>query len=645
MTPQKQIEKNEIDKYFEGDMYRYFIFLRTYSRFVDELGRRETWVEVVDRYVSFMRENLVDKLSEEEYLEIKNAILNQEVMPSMRLLWTSGEAARKNNAAAFNCTFTAVDNLKRFSEILFLLTSGAGVGFSVEQSVVNKLPIIKSQTKEKVKTFIIKDSREGWADALDKGINMWFNGEDIEFDYSKIRPLGARLKTFGGRASGPEPLRQLLVFVREIILNAQMRQLRPIEVHDICTKIAEIVVAGGSRRSSEISLSDLHDNEMRGAKSGNFYVLNPHRVMANNSAIYNVKPTQEEFLDEWISLMKSKSGERSIYNRQGVIENIPERRKELKYDGIWGGNPCLEIILRSNQMCNLTEVIAREDDDLSSLMDKIRIASIIGTYQSKLTDFPYLSPEWKKNCDEERLLGVSITGQMDCKTLRNKNVLDGLKKHAIKTNKKYAQKFGISQSTSITCTKPSGTVSQLVNSSSGAHPRYAKYYIRRIRIASSDPLFKMMKDIGVPYHPENGQEESTANTFVLEFPVKSPKGAITRHDMTAIEQLDYWKLVKTNYAEHTVSTTVYVGEFEWVKVANWLWENWGNISGLSFLPKEDNDHIYNLAPYEEINKIQYDKLSKEFPIIDFSLLSEYEKDDMTTGAKDAACASGSCEII
>lgn len=648
----KQTIQEEVDKYFGGDQYRYFIFIRTYSRFLDNEMRRETWTEVVQRFVDFMKESLGEKLSESEYSEIQNAILFQEIMPSMRLLWASGDAVRKNNASAFNCTYTAIDNLDRFKEILFLLTSGCGVGFSVESHVVDKLPEVETQFRpaagagwmNPIETFVVPDSREGWADALDVGVKAWFNGDDVAFDYSQIRPLGARLKTFGGRASGPEPLQNLLDFTRSIILNAQGRKLRPIEVHDICTKIAEIVVAGGTRRSSEISLSDLDDEEMRNAKFGNFFE-DPkikHRVMANNSVAYKSKPSQEEFIQEWLSLVKSHSGERGIYNREGTLKQMPERRQEVTTEEIaasMGLNPCAEINLRSNEMCNLTSVVCRADDDEANLSRKVRLATILGTYQSTLTNFIYLSPIWKDNCDQERLLGVSLNGQFDCPTVREPHVLQNLKGIALATNKDFSHRFNINESVAITCTKPEGTGSQMLNCSSGAHPRYAQFYIRRVRIAKSDPLFTMMRDQGVPFKHDNN------TTMVMEFPIAAPAVSITRNDISAIEQLEHWKVVKSNYAEHTVSMTVYVGVDEWIRVANWVWDNWDLVGGISFLPKEDENHVYKLAPYEEIDETKYKELSSEFPKIDYSQLSIYELEDQTQGAKEAACASGACELI
>ena len=639
--------KNEIDKYFRGSSYDYFIFLRTYSRWNDELGRRESWEESVDRYINFMKENLGSKLTDVEYNDIRENILYQKVMPSMRLLWAAGDAARRTSSTTYNCSFIAPTKLDDFGEVLYLLTCGCGVGFSVERHVVNQLPIVIKQTGNKTKTHVVDDSREGWADALKLGIKTWYDGNDIDFNFSKIREKGARLKTMGGRASGPLPLVGLLQFTREKILSRQGDRLRPIDVHDIICKIGDIVVMGGVRRSSEISLSDIDDADMRNAKAGSFYVSEPQRTMANNSVAYKTKPTQQEFMEEWLSLMKSGSGERGIFNRSGMQEQMPIRRWEKTGDNYYtlGTNPCGEITLRSKQFCNLTEVVARAEDTFDTLKDKIRIATIMGTYQSSLTKLPYLSKEWKKNCDEERLLGVSITGQYDCEEVRKPRTLKRLRDYSIEINRQYAKKFKISPSLSITTCKPSGTVSQLVNSSSGAHPRYSKGYIRRVRISSTDPLYRLLRDQGVPCHPEVGYTEKDAMTFVFDFPVRAPKGCITRHDVTALDQLNHWKILKDNYTEHNPSITVYVGTNEWLEVANWVYNNWEIVGGLSFLPKEDDDHVYELAPYQEITKDEYEKLMKVFPKVDFSRLSEYEKDDQTEGAKELACKSGACEIV
>ena len=634
----------ESKQYFRNQLSE-FVFYSTYSRWIPEEGRRETWIEAIDRYLSFMRENLGTKLSEKEYEEIREYMLTMRAMGSMRLLWGAGLAARKNNIVAYNCSFIAPTKWQDFGEIMYISMSGTGVGFSVERQNVEQLPLIERQTGEKLPAHTIGDSKEGWADALVFGMKTWSSGKDISFDYSHIRPQGARLKTMGGRASGPEPLRALLNFTRGKILNRQNRRLTTLDAHDIICKIGEVVVAGGVRRSALISLSDLDDAEMREAKNGQFYLSNPQRAMANNSAVYNEKPTIKEFLAEWSNLVNSGSGERGIFNRGSLKKQLPARRWKVFEPDFWtsGTNPCAEIILKSKQFCNLSEVVARTEDTDDTLLEKVRIATILGTYQATLTNFPYLSKEWKKNCEEEALLGVAITGQWDSRAVRNPNTLRKMKEVSIETNRKYAARFGINPSTCITCVKPSGNGSQLFDSSSGMHPRHAKFYIRRVRIERHNPLFLMMKDLGVPSYPEVGYTEDTATTFVFEFPVRAPKGSTHfRDSVTAFEQLEYWKMVKENYTEHNPSTTISVGEDEWLLVGNWVYEHWDMVGGLSFLPR--SDHVYKLAPYEEIDEEKYNELSKNFPNLDFSKVVLYEYEDKTESAKELACVSGTCEI-
>ncbi|OIO33104.1 MAG: ribonucleoside-triphosphate reductase [Candidatus Yonathbacteria bacterium CG_4_10_14_3_um_filter_47_65] len=631
-------------KYFRNILAE-FVYYRTYSRWIDEEGRRETWIETVDRYMDFMKENIDGKLSTKEYAEIREGILKHEAMPSMRLLQFAGDAARRTNVCAYNCSYVAPTKLQDFGEIMYILMCGSGVGFAVESQNVQTLPQIKAQTGEKLPTHVIPDSKEGWADTLVLGMKTWFDGKDIDFDYSKLRPAGARLKVMGGRSSGPDPLRSVMKFTREKILKRQGRRLSNLDVHDIVCKIGEVVVAGGVRRSALISLSDLDDQEIRDAKKGQFYINEPQRMMANNSAVYITKPTNTEFLDEWVALMKSGSGERGIFNRSALAKTLPARRLEMfggDTSGL-GSNPCGEIILQSKQFCNLSEVVVRPEDTEISLLRKVRLATILGTYQSSLTHFPYLSKEWKQNCDNERLLGVSLTGQWDCPAVRDAKVLQRLRDETVKVNKAYAKKFSINPSTCVTSVKPSGTLSQMVDCASGMHPRHSAYYIRRIRISATDPLFMMLKDQGIPHHPEVGQSRDTANTYVLEFPVKAPEGSIFKNDVTALDQLEHWKLVKQNYTEHNPSVTVSVGDDEWVAVANWLYSNWEIIGGLSFLPR--NDFVYQLAPYEEITKEQYEELLKKFNDIDFAKIVTYEKQDATEVAKELACVAGTCEIV
>jgi len=636
----------ESKKFFQNPLSE-FIYYRTYSRWIEEEGRRETWIETVDRYMNFMKENLEGQgtlLTEQEYDEVKEAILNQRVMPSMRLLWSAGRACRKNNFTAYNCSFIRPESIDDFAEIMYLSMCGTGVGYSVEAENVSKLPVVEYQTGELLPTHAVADSKEGWGDALKVGMRAWFSGKDIGFDYSNVRPAGARLKTMGGQSSGWQVLKDLLEFVRSKILAAQGRKLRPIEVHDVICKIGEVVVMGGVRRSAMISLSDLVDEEMRHAKTGAFYINESQRSMANNSAVYVNKPTAVEFLEEWTSLAKSGTGERGIFNRGNLQFHLPPRRVAINKNHLrsMGTNPCGEICLRSKQLCNLTEVVCRSEDTLDSLMDKIRIATLLGTYQSSLTKFPYVSDEWKKNCEEERLLGVSLTGVWDCPLIRDESVLSKLRQYSVFVNEQYARILNISPSTCITCVKPSGTVSQLVNSASGMHPRHSQYYIRRVRISATDPLFHMIREQKYPFiHPEVGQGEN-ASTYVLEFPVKAPDGSVTRDKVSALELLEFWKTVKKNFTEHNPSATISIGKEEWIPVCSWLYSNWNIIGGLSFLPREE--HAYQLAPYEDITREQYDEMVARLPPLDYAAIMAYEKEDTTSGAKELACSSGICTL-
>jgi len=634
----------ESKKYFRNPLSE-FVYFRSYAKWIEEEGRRETWIETINRYMNFMRGKLGTLLKESEYNEIREGILKQEAMPSMRLLQFAGKPAERSNVCAYNCSFVAPSKFQDFGEIVYISMCGTGVGFSVESKNIQSLPQIKIQTGKKLKTFVVPDTKEGWADAVVLGMKTWFNGEDIDFDFSLLRPAGARLMIMGGKSSGPQPLINLLGFTRERILRRQGRHLRNIDAHDIICKIGECVVSGGVRRSALISLSDLDDQDMRDAKNGQFWVNEGQRMLANNSAVYNTKPTETEFLKEWIALMESGSGERGIFNRESLYKTLPKRRleKSKNYIGEMGTNPCGEIILRSRQFCNLSEVVARAEDTEEDLMRKIRIATIIGTYQATLTKFGYLSKEWKDNCEEERLLGVSVTGQWDSKLSRDPEMLNKLKNEAIRINKIYSKRFGINEATCITAVKPSGTVSQTVDCASGMHPRHAPYYIRRVRISATDSLFKMMKDQGVPYHPEVGQNHDDANTFVLEFPMKAPDDAICKDDITAIEQLEHWKIVKINYTEHNPSVTISVGENEWIQVAHWLYKNWDIVGGLSFLPR--SNHVYQLAPYEAIDEKTYKELLSKMPDFDFSKMVSYELRDETEVKRELACVSGVCDIV
>lgn len=652
VPPENKKVFDESSSYFVSP-YEEFIFYRTYSKWRDDLGRRETWIETIDRFMDYMRENVGKKISEKDYAEVREGILRQEVCPSMRLLWSAGDACRKSNVWAYNCSYIAPASWQDLGEIMYILMSGAGLGFSVESETVQKFPQIKRQNGKKVAKHVVEDSKEGWADAFVLACNTWTDGYDIDFDYSKIRPAGARLKTAGGRASGPQPLIDLINFTKARILARQGKRLTNIDVHDIICQIGLIVVAGGVRRSALISLSDIDDESMRKSKQGQFWVDNGQRSMANNSAVYNQKPSASEFLDEWIELIKSGTGERGIFNRGGLLSQLPKRRIEnWKKAGIIddqnnivelpGSNPCGEITLRSKQFCNLTSIVVRPQDTLADLKRKVRLSTILGTYQASLTNFGYLSKEWKENCEDEALLGVSITGYFDNKTIRNDKVLQQLRDESIRVNKEYAKKLGINSSTCITTVKPHGNSGQLLYVGSGMHPWFGKYYIRRVRIATNDPLFQLIKDQGVPSKAEIGYSTANSTVAVLEFPIKAPEGAVTRDAVSAIDLLKEWKRLKMNYIEHNPSVTIYVGPDEWIEVANFIYENWDIVGGLSFLPR--SDHVYQLAPYEEISKEEYERRVKEIKHIDFSKLVYYEQDDNTVGSKEFACVSGVCSI-
>jgi len=644
-VPEEVREKVVESKTYFRNSLAEFVYYRTYARWIEKEGRRETWIETVQRFMDYMKENLGEKLTKDEYKEIKQSILKLEAMPSMRLMQFAGPAARATNVCAYNCSYIAPSKIRDFSEIMYVLMCGAGAGYSVESQNIQALPQVKVQSGRKLPTHNVLDSKEGWADALELGMKTWYAGNDIEFDLSQLRPAGARLKTMGGKSSGPEPLRQVLDFTRDKILAKQGKRLSNLDAHDIICKIGESVVAGGVRRSALISLSDLDDIEMRDAKKGQFYTTEPQRSMANNSAVYREKPSAEQFMDEWISLMKSGSGERGLFNRGSLSKTLPKRRLDLlkrRRWPQWGTNPCGEIILKSKSFCNLSEVVARAEDDEETLLKKARMATILGTYQAALTDFPYLSEGWKKNCEEERLLGVSITGQWDCPKVREPGMLRKIKEEVLRVNREYAKKFGISASTCATCVKPSGNVSQVTDCASGMHPRHSQYYIRRVRVSATDALFKMLRDQGVPYHPEVGQSVEDATTYVLEFPVKAPEGAIFKNDLTALEQLEHWKDVKENFTEHNPSVTISVGDDEWVEVANWVYENWDLVGGLSFLPR--SDHVYQLAPYEEIDAKQYEELAKKLEHVDYSKIVSYEREDELDVKAELACVSGTCEI-
>lgn len=613
-----------------------FVFYRTYSRWDEEKSRRETWDETVDRYITSIIRPLNGKIPKKIRKEIEQQIKKMGVMPSMRALWSAGHAFNYNNVCGYNCSYLPIDNILCFSELLYILMCGTGVGFSVEENNISKLPDVPNQTSAGNGVHVVGDSKEGWADSLKAGLESWFEGRDIEFDYTKVRPRGARLNVMGGRASGPDPLKKLHRFVREIIINAQGRKLTALECHDICCKIAEIVVVGGVRRSSLISFSDLEDEELRKAKR---FPIPPHRYMANNSAIYKEKPDSVLFLREWFNLAASGTGERGIYN----VSNLEKYATRRKFRGDERSNPCGEIILRPYEFCNLSEVVIRPSDSFDDLVDKVRAAVWIGAIQSTYTNFKYIRPKWKKNCNEERLLGVSLTGQLDNTRLLSEDKLQILREYAIKTARKAASHLSINASVSVTTGKPSGTVSQLVDAASGCHPRYSRFYYRRVRISDTDPLFRMLQDQGVPYNSENDQDPKNPDTWVLTFPVKAPKNAITRDEMGAIEQLEWYKKLQDNWCEHNQSCTIYVKPGEWPEVGAYVYRNFDNIVGVSFLPY-DGGH-YKLAPYEEISEEEYNKAKEKFPKIDYSKLGDYEQEDNTTGSQALACSSGACEII
>ena len=632
----------ESSKYFSSP-YSEYIFYQFYSRWVPELGRRETWIETIDRYMAYMKENLENKLSVKEYEEVRQAMINQDICPSMRLLWSAGKACRNSNVWAYNCSYIAPTCSQDLGEIMYISMCGAGLGFAVEWENVQKFPQIKKQTGEKLSVHVVADDKEGWADAFVLGLNTWFDGRDIKFDYSSIRPAGARLEVAGGRASGPQPLMDLMKFARRKILAKQGRRLSNLDMHDIICQIGMIVVAGGVRRSALISLSELEDAEMRDAKKGQFYLTESQRAMANNSAVYNSKPSAEEFLDEWTALAKSRSGERGIFNRAGLEKQVPARRWEaIKDERQMGLSPCGEIYLRSKQFCNLTSIVIRPHDTVATLKRKMELATLLGTYQSILTNFGYLSKKWKENCEAERLLGVSLTGYYDNPIIRDDKILDILKMDSIETNKKYAKRFGINPSTAITCVKPHGNSGQLLGVGSGMHPWYAPYFIRRVRISHTDSLLEMARDQGVPCVPEVGQSAEKATTFVLEFPVKAPEGAILKDEVSALDLMKEWKRLKEHFVEHNPSATIYIGPNEWIAVGNFVYENWDWIGGLSFLPR--SDHVYQLAPYEAITKEEYERRAKAIGKIDFSKLSQYEATDNTIGSKEFACIAGLCEV-
>ena len=626
--------------------YSTFIAKSRYSRYLNDKNRREHWNETVSRYFTFMFEHLEDKYkykpTEALRTELTNAVQNLEVMPSMRAIMTAGKALDRDNTAGYNCSYLPIDDPKAFDEAMYILLCGTGVGFSVEHKYVDQLPEVPDQLFDSQTTISVADSKEGWAKALRQLVALLYSGEVAKYDLNRIRPAGARLKTFGGRASGPGPLDELFKFTIAKFRGAVGRKLTSIECHDILCKIGEVVVVGGVRRSAMISLSDLEDDRMRSCKSGNWWEQNAHRALANNSATYNSKPDIGQFLQEWTSLYNSHSGERGIFSREASKSQAAKNgRRDSSFD--FGTNPCSEIILRPYQFCNLTEVVVRAEDTVETLTNKIRIATIMGTFQSTMTNFPYLRKVWQKNTEEERLLGVSLTGILDNKWMgevsdSTAKALEQLRKVAVDTNADLATRLGIPQSAAITCVKPSGTVSQLVDSASGIHARHSQYYIRRVRGDKKDPLSAFLTSAGVPAEDCVMRPDSTV---VFSFPMKAPEGARLRDDLTAIEHLDVWMMYQRHWCEHKPSVTISVKEDEWMDVGAWVFRNFDEISGVSFLPWAGG--TYRQAPYEECTKEQYEEMLSKMPK-EIKWDDLVEVDDNVEGAQTLACVAGHCEI-
>lgn len=628
----------EADAYFPTPIQQ-FQFYDKYSRYDYDLGRRETWIETVDRAVAYLRELSEDKLPNADYERVREGILSMQVMPSMRLLAMAGDPARRSNIAIYNCSYLPVDSLDSFVEALVISMNGCGVGFSVERRYVEQLPRIVRQSATVRATFVVPDTSEGWTDALRVGLQTWFEGEDIEFDMSRIRPAGAPLRVKGGRASGPEPIRKMLRFIRERILARQGGFLTTLDAHDIMCAVGGAAVSGGVRRTAMISLFDYDDAEMRHSKDGDFWINNSQRWNANNSAVWPDRElTQEEVARFVLDMVGSGAGEPGIFNRRAALATKPERRKPA----VFGTNPCGEIVLRPYQFCNLSSAVARSDDSAETLREKVELAAIIGTIQSLATNFPGLRPIWKQNSEEERLLGVDLNGQMDSPASQDPAVMVQLRETVVETNKRYAQLLGINQSASTTCVKPSGNSSQLLNSASGIHARWAQYYVRNIRVASHSPVFKVLRDAGVPMDPENGQTRDEATTWVVHFPVASPEGAVVRSQRSAVEQCEYWLRNRIHYTEHNPSVTITYRPDEILDVMRWIAEHQDQIGGMAFLPSSDAQ--YQQMPYEEITEEEYLRRSREFPAIDFSKLYRYEEKDLTTAAQELACMAGHCDL-
>ena len=622
--------------------YQQFIHKSRYARWLPEEGRRETWAETVQRYVDFWDNR--GQITKADGEKLYKAIYNLDVMPSMRCLMTAGEALDKDNVAGFNCSYLHIDHQKSFDEMMYVLMCGTGVGFSVERQFIEKLPTVAESFHETDTTIVVADSKIGWASAFRELIAMLYAGKVPKWDMHKVRPAGARLKTFGGRASGSQPLEDLFIFCVGIFQKAKGRRLTSIECHDICCKIAEVVVVGGVRRSALISLSNLSDPRMAKAKSGDWWRNEGQRALANNSVSYTEKPDFESYLAEMHTMYDSKAGERGIFSRVAA-QKVAARNGRRDPEHSFGTNPCSEIILRSNQFCNLSEIVIRADDDLVSLKKKVEVASIIGSLQATLTDFRYLRNIWKRNTEEEALLGVSLTGICDHYLLGKDSPdlekwLTEMRDVAVKTNKEWADKLGINQSTAITCVKPSGTVSQLVDSASGIHPRFSKHYIRRVRSDKKDPLAQYMTAAGFPVE----DDVMSKSSLVFSFPIKSPQGSTTVKQVGAMEQLKLWKKYQDYWCEHKPSITVYYTDDEFLQVSQWIWENFDTVSGISLLPV--SDHVYQQAPYEDITAEKYEELLAAMPVdVNWDDLEHFEKEDTTTGSQELACTGGACEIV
>jgi ribonucleoside-diphosphate reductase alpha chain len=629
--------------------YQQFIHKSRYARWLDDEQRRENWDETVERYLKFMIYQVKGKhqfdLPAKDITDLRDAILSLEIMPSMRAMMTAGPALARDNICGYNCSYVPVDNSRSFDECMYILMCGTGVGFSVERENVDKLPVISDAMNESKTMIVVSDSKPGWAKAYRELVALLYAGQIPQWDLSNIRPSGARLKTMGGRASGPGPLDDLFNFTTQMFKKAAGRRLYPIECHDLMCKIGEIVVVGGVRRSALISLSNLNDDQMRHAKAGQWWENEGQRALANNSVAYKHRPEMGTFMREWLALYDSKSGERGIFNREAADKQVARNgRRETGH--MWGTNPCSEIILRPYQFCNLSEVVVREQDSLDDLKRKVRLATILGTLQSTLTDFKYLRKVWKDNTEEERLLGVSLTGIMDHGVL-SKNVdsprwLEEMKQVAVDTNKKYANMLGIPQSSAITCVKPSGTVSQLVDAASGIHARHNDYYIRTVRGSNEDPLTQFLIEKGVHNEPDVMKPDTTT---VFSFAMQSPIGATTRTETTAVDQLELWKTYAVSWCEHKPSITVSVKDHEWMDVGAWVYENFDIASGVSFLPH--SDHTYQQAPYQDIEADEYLEWQQRFGnmIIEWNDLSDFEKEDNTSGSRELACTAGVCEVV